>query len=168
MWGAFALGGNNANYWQGAGVGYLQVAAFASFSPTSTMRSIIADRLNNGASVSSIAVTPTPVGLAPAATQQLTATATRADTSTVDITATATWLSSAPSIATVSATGLVTAVAAGVASITCTYTSLGAATATSNASVVTVTGGAAPVPANTPGVVSSLTIGTAPVIGFVK
>lgn len=79
----------------------------------------------------SIAVTPASFTLNPAETQQLTATATFSDGSTIDVSATATWTSSAAGLATVSATGLVTAVAAGTASITATQGGVtGSATAT--------------------------------------
>jgi len=100
------------------------------------------DRLKNGPAVTSIAVTPTSFSIAPLATQQMTATATRADGSTYDCTATATWLSSDPTKATVSATGLVTGVAAGTANITASFTSFNASIATSPAQVVTVASGA--------------------------
>lgn len=175
---SLALGGDNVSWWFAGGVQYILVALWsgASAELDAAHRATLIDAHVNGPAVTSIAVTPTPVALAPLATQQLAATATRADASTyvctdgtnIPSTATATWSSDNPAAATVSATGLVTAVAAGVANITRAITSLGAATATSNASVVTVSGGGAPVPANTPGVVSSLAIGNAPVIGFVK
>ena len=90
------------------------------------------------ARVTSIAITPTSFSLAPAATQQMVATATRADGSTLDCTATATWLSSNPAKATISATGLVTAVAAGTTNITASFASLNASVATSPAQTATI------------------------------
>lgn len=104
------------------------------------------DSFQNGPAVSSIAVTPSPVTISTiGATQQMTATATRADSSTYDATATATWSSSDPSKATVSATGLVTAIAIGTATITASFTSLGASAA-SGTSVCTVSGVVPPTP----------------------
>lgn len=109
---------------------------------SATDAATVLDAFTNGPAVASIAVTPTSYTLGTiGATQQMGATATRADGSTYDCTATATWLSSDPTKATVSATGLVTAVAAGTANITASFTSLNAATATSPAQTVTVTGG---------------------------
>lgn len=102
------------------------------------------DRFQNGPAVTSIAVTPSAPVLAPiGATQQLTATATRADGSTYDATATATWSSLDPLIATVSVTGLVTAVASGSTVITASFTSLNA-TPASGTSTVTVNGALSP------------------------
>lgn len=140
-WGAFALGGNNVNYWLAAGVGAMGVALFSSFAPTSTIRSIIADRLNNGPPVVSVAVTPSSFTVGVTATQAMTATATRADGSTFDVTATATWASTDATKATVNSSGVVTGVATGSCTITATYTSLGAAAAVGS-SACTVGGGA--------------------------
>lgn len=71
---------------------------------------------------SSIALTPSsPTLTAGAPTQQMTATSTLADASTVDVTAWAFWRSSSPGVATVSSTGLVTRVAAGTATITAQF-----------------------------------------------
>jgi uncharacterized protein YjdB len=76
--------------------------------------------------LSSIAITPNPVNLAPAATRQLTVTATYSDASTATTTAGATFSSDATNFATVSNPGgLVTAVANGTATITATDTASG-------------------------------------------
>lgn len=71
----------------------------------------------------SIAVTPAAPSVAAGATQQFTATGTRADGSTVDITATVTWTSSDEAVAafeTPDTSGLATAIAAGTATISAT------------------------------------------------
>ncbi len=73
----------------------------------------------------SIAITPDPVNLAPAATQQLTVTGTYSDASTANLTAGSTFGSSNTAVATVSGTGLVTGVSAGAATITATHTASG-------------------------------------------
>lgn len=76
----------------------------------------------SSATLSSIAITPSPVSLAAGASQQLTATGTYSDATTRDITAVATWLSSAAGVATVSnaagSRGLLTALASGSANVT--------------------------------------------------
>lgn len=71
----------------------------------------------------SIAITPSTVSIAAAATQQLTVTATQVDGGTANVAASASTLytSSDPTKATVSATGLVTGVAAGTTTITARY-----------------------------------------------
>lgn len=140
-------------------VGYMLMWAGANAEFTAAQRASIIDCHYNGPAVASIAATPTPFTLSSiGATQQLTAIATRTDTTTYDCTngtnipstATATWTSDNPGVATVSATGLVTAVANGVANITRAVTSLNAATATSNNVVVTVSASVSPVINATP------------------
>lgn len=141
-WGAFALGGNNVQYWQAAGIGALSLAIFGGFATTSTIRATITDRLNNGPAVTSITIAPGTATIAPLATQAMVATSTRADGSTFVNTGSCAWVSASPSIATVNAsTGVVTGVSAGTAVITCTFASLNAATITSNGATITVTGG---------------------------
>jgi len=143
-WGALTLGGDNSHFWTDPSAGYMHIQAWSGTTAaefTSTQRATILDRFNNGPAVTSVAITPTSYSLAPLATQQMTATATRADGSTYDCTATATWLSSDPTKATVSATGLVTAVLAGTTGITASFTSYNAAAATSPAQTVTVSSG---------------------------
>jgi uncharacterized protein YjdB len=91
----------------------------------------------SAATLSSIAVTPTPVSLAAGASQQLVATGTYSDATTRDITTATTWLSSAPAIATVSnaanSRGLLTALASGSANVTATFQGI-----TSPADAITV------------------------------
>jgi len=70
--------------------------------------------------LSSIAVTADTTSITTGSTQQLTATGTYADATTVVITASMTWSSSDTNIATVDTTGLVTAVSPGTATITAT------------------------------------------------
>jgi len=82
--------------------------------------------------VKSLQVTPNPVELAPALTQQLTATAVFEDNTNQNVTNQATWTSSAPNVASVSAAGLVTAAAPGQATLTAR---LGNVTATANVTV---------------------------------
>jgi uncharacterized protein YjdB len=84
----------------------------------------------------SIAVTPSPVTVAVAGTQQLTVTGTYSDSSTANLTAGSTFASSATGVATVSAGGLVTGVAAGTATITATHT----ASALTSTAAVAVSG----------------------------
>lgn len=142
--GAVTFGGDNSQFWTDSGAGYLHAMAWSGATAefTATQRATLIDRYNNGPAVVSIAVTPTSFTLSPlGATQQMTATATRADGSTYDCTATATWVSGTPGTATISATGLVTAIAVGTSNITAAFTSFNAATATSPAQVVTVTSG---------------------------
>jgi uncharacterized protein YjdB len=74
----------------------------------------------SAATLSSIAVTPTPLSLAAGSTQQLTATGTYSDGSTANITSTVTWSSSATNVLTVSTTGLLTSTTAGNATVTAT------------------------------------------------
>lgn len=140
--GAVSFGGDNSQFWTCSGAGYLHAIGWSGSTAefNATQRATLIDAYNNGPAVTSIAVTPTSFSLAPLATQQMVATATRADGSTYDCTATATWLSSDPTKATVSATGLVTGVAAGTTNITAAFTSFNTATATSNTSVITVSG----------------------------
>ncbi|MDZ4862707.1 MAG: Ig-like domain-containing protein [Gemmatimonadota bacterium] len=90
--------------------------------------------------LSSIAITPTPVNLAPAGTQQLTVTGTYSDASTANLTSGSTFVSSATGVATVSGSGLVTAVAVGTATITATHTASGL-TAPVTVNVATGSGG---------------------------
>lgn len=70
------------------------------------------------AALVSIAVTPPTATIAPAGTQQYTATGTYTDSSTQDLTASATWASDNHAFATIAAGGLATGVADGTANIT--------------------------------------------------
>jgi len=90
--------------------------------------------------LSSIAITPTPLNLAPAATQQLTVTGTYSNNSTQNTTAGSSFASNATGVATVSSGGLVTAVSVGSATITATDTASGK-TATVTVTVATGGGG---------------------------
>jgi len=74
----------------------------------------------NSTALSSIAVTADNTSISTGSTQQLTATGTYADATTVVITASMTWSSSDTTIATVDTAGLVTAVGPGTATITAT------------------------------------------------
>ena len=89
--------------------------------------------------LTSIAITPTTVGLLVAATQQLTITGTYSDATTAALPTGVTFSSSATNVATVSSTGLVTAVAAGTSTITATHT----ASTRTTTRLVTVTAPAA-------------------------
>lgn len=72
---------------------------------------------NNGATLTSIAVTPVSPSIATGASQQFTATGTYSDNSTQNITASATWTSTDTNKANISNAGLATAVAAGTTTI---------------------------------------------------
>ena len=76
--------------------------------------------------LTSVAITPSPLGLSTDGTQQLTVTGTFDDSSTSDVTAQATFASDNDTIATVTATGLVTGIAEGTANITATVNGLSA------------------------------------------
>ncbi len=89
--------------------------------------------------LTSIAITPGTISLAPAATQQLTVTGTYSDATTAALSSGVTFGSSTSSVATISGTGLVTAVAAGTTTITATHT---ASTRTANVTVTVVSGAA--------------------------
>ncbi|PWF47978.1 Ig-like domain-containing protein [Massilia glaciei] len=85
------------------------------------------------ATITSIAVTPSPTSVAVGNSRQFTATATYSDASTGNITNTAVWTSSAPLVATVVPGGLASGLMAGTANITAT------AGADSGFAVLTVT-----------------------------
>ena len=70
----------------------------------------------------SLAVTPTPAGIANGLTQQFTATGTYDDASTADLTSSVTWASDTTSVATIDTSGLANSVSEGVAVINATYT----------------------------------------------
>ncbi len=70
------------------------------------------------ASLTSIAVTPSPAAVAAGTTVQMTATGSYSDGSVLNVTSSATWTSSNTSVATVSSAGLATGVAAGSATVT--------------------------------------------------
>ena len=93
----------------------------------------------------SIAVTPNPVSLAPAGTQQLTVTGTYSSGPTQDVTSKATFTSGTIAAATVSAGGLVTGVAVGSSTITAKVTPTGgtaiSGTTTVNVAAVTTPAG---------------------------
>ncbi len=82
----------------------------------------------SGAALSSIAITPTPLGVVVGGHQQLIATGTWSDSTTADITNSVTWLSSSDAIATVSnasgSRGLFTAVTAGAVTVTAEFQSV--------------------------------------------
>ena len=91
-----------------------------------------------GATLTSIAITPSNPSLPVGLSQQLTATGTYSDGSTQDLTNTATWSSSASSVASVSSTGNVVVGSTGSATITATSgTVSGTDTVTGTSAVVT-------------------------------
>jgi hypothetical protein len=91
-----------------------------------------------GATLVSIAVTPTNPSVAKGATEQFTATGTFSDGSLLDLTASASWSSSSPAVASVSGTGLAAAAATGVATISASVGSVGGSTSlTVNPAVLT-------------------------------
>lgn len=85
--------------------------------------------------ITSIALTPTAISLAPAATQQLTVTGTFSNATTAALTTGVTFVSSTTAVATINGTGLITALAAGTTTITATHT---ASTRTANVTVTVV------------------------------
>jgi trimeric autotransporter adhesin len=120
-----------------AGVATPVVAGSATITATYLGKSGTSKLTVSSATLSSIAITPSPVSLAAGASQQLTATGTYSDSSTRDLTAVATWLSSAPAVANVSnatnSRGLVTALATGSANVTAIFAGV-----TSAADAITV------------------------------
>ncbi len=52
--GTLALGGDNVNYWESAGVGCLYLAGWTAYEPDATDRAALLDRLANGPSVPSV------------------------------------------------------------------------------------------------------------------
>jgi 6-phosphogluconolactonase (cycloisomerase 2 family) len=85
------------------------------------------------AALESVTITPPSPSLPAGVTQQLTATATYSDKSTINVTSMVTWNSSTPTVATVTPAGLVSAVSPGTSTISATYNS------TTVTTVVTVT-----------------------------
>jgi len=91
-------------------------------------------------SLLSIAVTPSSPTISINSTQQMTATGTYSDSSTVDITNSVTWLSGTPANAIINSTGLVTGILAGSSIITATLSAIsGNTTATIVAGGPTIT-----------------------------
>ncbi len=81
------------------------------------------------ATLESIVVTPLdPAALAAGLTEQLTATGTFSDATTMDLTTQVTWSSTTPAVATVSTSGLVTTVAIGSTPVTATLNSISGST----------------------------------------
>ena len=74
--------------------------------------------------ISSIAISPTPVSITLGSTQQLTATATYQDGSTGDVSKTVSWTAANQAIVSISATGLATPTAAGTTSVTASLNSV--------------------------------------------
>jgi uncharacterized protein YjdB len=94
-----------------------------------------------GASLVSIAVTPTNSTMAPDTTKQFTATGTFSDSSTQDISAVVVWTSSSPAHATINSQGLATGLSAGTTTVTATYGTISGSTGltVSNVSLVSIT-----------------------------
>jgi uncharacterized protein YjdB len=81
-------------------------------------------QIYNGATLTSITVTPSNPSIAVGGYQQFTATGNYSDGSHQDLTTTATWSSSYPAVATINTTGLATGVSAGNTTIAATYGSI--------------------------------------------
>ena len=79
-------------------------------------------------SITALQVQPPNATVAPAVTQQYTATATFGDNSTGDVTSTVTWSTTPTSVATISGTGLLTGVKLGTATVKATSGSVIATT----------------------------------------
>jgi trimeric autotransporter adhesin len=94
-----------------------------------------------GASLVSIAVTPTNSTMAPDTTKQFTAMGTFSDSSTQDVSGVVIWTSSSPAHATISSQGLATGLTAGTTTITATYGAISGSTGltVSNVSLVSIT-----------------------------
>ena len=88
--------------------------------------------------LSSIAVSPSTVSLAAAATRQLTASCTYSDASTTNCTGSVTWTNGSASAFTVNSTGLLTGVAAGTGTVSATLSGV------TGTAAVTVTSSGAP------------------------
>jgi uncharacterized protein YjdB len=95
----------------------------------------------SGATLVSIAVTPTNASMAAGTTKQYTATGTFSDSSTQDITASVLWASSNPAAATIGAQGLASSVATGSTTIKATFGSINGSTGltVSNVKLVSIT-----------------------------
>ena len=136
-----------------SGSGVLTALKTGTVTVTATIGSVsgTATVVVNGASLSSITITPSVFSIASGQNQQLSAQGVYSDGTTQDITSQATWISSASGIAAVSSTGLVMGVSAGSATITASLggVSRGAAVTVSAATLtsITVTPAAAPVAA---------------------
>jgi hypothetical protein len=89
---------------------------------------------SSGATLESIAITPTSASIAAGNTQAFTATGTYSSGPTQNITSSVTWTSSSTTVATIASTGVATGVAAGTSNITAK-----SGTITSNTAALTVT-----------------------------
>ena len=74
-----------------------------------------------GATLASVAISPSGASFAAGATQQFTLTGTYSDGSTQNVSSSATWSSSAPAVAAISSTGLATGTAPGAVQFTASY-----------------------------------------------
>jgi uncharacterized protein YjdB len=121
----------------GGGVAAPVKAGTATITATYLGKSGASSLTVSAATLSSIAVTPSPVSVAVGGSQQLAATGTYSDLSTHDLTNVVTWLSSVETVASVSnangSRGLLTAAAAGTTSVTAVFQGV-----TSAADVITV------------------------------
>jgi hypothetical protein len=90
--------------------------------------SIASATLLSAQTLVSIAVTPANPSFALGTTEQMTATGTYSDGSTLDITSSVTWTSQHPSIATINAQGLATSVAVGTSRVTASLSGINGST----------------------------------------
>jgi len=84
---------------------------------------------SSGATLESIAITPTSASIAAGATQAFTATGTYSSGPTQNITSSVTWTSSSTTVATIASTGVATGVAAGTSNITASLDGITSSTA---------------------------------------
>lgn len=110
--------------------GLATAVATGSTTITATSGTVSGSATLNVATLTSIAITPASVTIAPAATQQFAATGTFSNSATLDITGQVTWASATTTVATINSAGLATAVAVGTSNISAT---LGAITSTTPA-----------------------------------
>jgi uncharacterized protein YjdB len=85
-----------------------------------TLGNQINSECSSGATLESIAITPTSASIAAGATQAFTATGTYSSGPNQNITSAVTWTSSSTTVATIASTGVATGVAAGTSNITAT------------------------------------------------
>jgi uncharacterized protein YjdB len=79
---------------------------------------------NPAKTLTTVAISPSPISIPPGGTQQLTATASYSDNSTANVSSQVAWVSANPALVTVSASGMATGVAAGSTTVTATLNSM--------------------------------------------